>query len=304
MKLAPIVIFTYNRPLHFKKTLDSLSHNELAKFSDVFIFIDGPKSIQDVDDVNSCLDVANSASGFKSVSIEKSTNNLGLSKSVISGLNKMFNVFETCIILEDDLIVSKFFLNFMNDGLDIYSESEEVCSIHGYMYPHDKELPETFFLRGADCWGWATWRKYWRLFEEDGEKLLTNLNKSGELHNFDYFGRSGNVNMLKNQIKGVADSWAIRWHASMYLHRKFTLYPNHSLIQNIGFDMSGTSKNNTKIFDTRLSDNKIRIVNQNVKPSLEAIQVLNEFYFKNNSKVFQVGTYFKNLLMRLRNAIF
>ena len=114
IKLAPIVIFTYNRPLHLKKTLESLSLNELAKFSDIFIFIDGPKSIQDVVDVNSCLNVAQSASGFKSVSIEKSTNNLGLSKSIISGLNKMFNVFETCIILEDDLIVSKFFLNFMS----------------------------------------------------------------------------------------------------------------------------------------------------------------------------------------------
>jgi len=171
------------------------------------------------------------------------------------------------------------------------------------MYPHDKELPETFFLRGADCWGWATWRKYWRLFEEDGEKLLTNLNKSGELENFDYFGRSGNVNMLKNQIKGVVDSWAIRWHASMFLHRKFTLYPNLSLIKNIGFDMSGTSKNYTKIFDTRISDNYIRIKKQNVKPSLEAIQVLNEFYLKNNSKFFQLGANFKNLLMRLRNTI-
>jgi hypothetical protein len=283
--LAPIVLFAYNRPAHLEKVINNLKNNSLSSDSDLYIFIDGPKNAHDSLLVKNVLDVTKNICGFKNVYVSASVINLGLARSVISGLNKIFTYFDSAIILEDDLIVSEHFLDFMNMGLHLYKESEDVCSIHGYMVPHKKQLPETFFLRGADCWGWATWAKYWKLFEPDGEKLLKNLIGSGEIDKFDYFGRSGNVQMLKNQIEGVVESWAIRWHASMFLAKKYTLYPNISLVNNIGFDLSGTSSNKTKIFETRINEHPIRIELQKVEECVEAIRVFNKFYLNKYSIV-------------------
>ena len=39
-KLAPIVVFTYNRPNHTQRTVESLLKNPLANKSDLIIFSD------------------------------------------------------------------------------------------------------------------------------------------------------------------------------------------------------------------------------------------------------------------------
>ena len=99
----------------------------------------------------------------------------------------MVNQYGKVVVLEDDLVTSPYFLKFMNDGLNIYEEEEKVISVHGYVYPI-KGLPEIFFLRGADCWGWATWKRGWDLFEKDGKKLLDELEKRKLTKLFDFNG--------------------------------------------------------------------------------------------------------------------
>jgi len=45
--------------------------------------------------------------------------------------------------------------------------------------------------------------------------------------------------MLRDQIAGRNDSWAVRWHASCFLAGRLTLYPGKSLVSNVGLDGSG-----------------------------------------------------------------
>ena len=73
----------------------------------------------------------------------------------------------------------------------------------------------------------------------DGELLLRELVSRNLTTAFDLGGAYPYVKMLKNQIKGRNNSWAIRWHASLYLREMLTLYPGKSLVQNIGHDGSG-----------------------------------------------------------------
>ena len=80
-------------------------------------------------------------------------------------------------MLEDDLVTSRYFLKYMNEALNHYAHDERVASVHGYVYPVNDPLPETFFLRGADCWGWATWRRGWECFNADGQYLLDELKR-------------------------------------------------------------------------------------------------------------------------------
>jgi hypothetical protein len=122
----------------------------------------------------------------------------------------------------------------------MYAQDEQVVSIHAFSYPTRVELPQTFFLRGADCWGWATWRRGWALFDPDGEGLLTRLRASGLEREFDLDGAYPYTALLEDQVEGRVDSWAVRWRASAFLAGRLTLWPGVLLVENIGQDGSGT----------------------------------------------------------------
>jgi hypothetical protein len=168
----------------------------------------------------------------------------------------------------------------MNDALGLYNDNQEVISIHAYLYPVKKILPETFFLRGADCWGWATWKRGWELFEPDGKKLLAELENKKLTYDFDFSGSYPYTQMLRNQIEGKNSSWAIRWYAAAYLKSKLTLYPGKSLIDNIGSDGSGThggSRTNRRQ-PLKVGDIKIQVEKIELRENEEARLAITNYF--------------------------
>jgi hypothetical protein len=248
MMPSPIVLFVYNRPWHTRQTVEALQKNPLAAQSDLFIYSDGPKKFDQTENVREVREYIRTVTGFLSVSVIERDDNLGLANSIITGVTEIVNRFGRIIVLEDDMVTSPYFLRYMNEALDKYEKEERVISIHAYTYPVKGALPETFFLRGADCWGWATWKRGWSLFEPDGNKLLAKIHKKNLQQLFDYNGSYRFTKMLKDQIAGLNDSWAIRWYASAFLNERLTLYPGRSLVQNIGTDQSGSHCGNTNVF--------------------------------------------------------
>lgn len=281
--LAPIALFAYKRPEHLKRTIDSLLKNHLSEESEIFIFSDGPKSEKDESLVNEVRKFIKELRGFKKIFIVERETNFGLSKSIISGVTELVEKYGKIIVLEDDLVTSPFFLKYMNDALTFYNNYDEVISIHGYMYPLKEKLPETFFLKGADCWGWATWKRGWNHFEPDGKKLLTELRNKNLLDEFDWGGALNNVRMLKNFINGRNDSWAIRWHASAFLLNKLTLYPGKSLVNNIGADGLGTNVKKTNIYNTTLASEPIEINSIPPEENLYVKGLLKIYFLSNKS---------------------
>jgi hypothetical protein len=252
-------VFAWNRPDHFRRVIDSLLTNPMSAQSDLYIFVDGPRKNNDAQFIGEVIRIANSIRGFKSVHVSKSPINMGLSRSITSGVSSVLVIHEDVIVLEDDIVVSENFLEFMNSALRAYRDDVRVASIHGYMYPHSDELPQTFFIRGSDCWGWATWRRAWNEYRSDGAQLLRELELSGEIGDFD-FGVEGTYSgMLKDQIAGKNDSWAVRWYASTYLAGLFTLFPGHSLVSNIGNDGSGSHGGTSRSFDIILTTDKVSV---------------------------------------------
>jgi putative methyltransferase (TIGR04325 family) len=166
----------------------------------------------------------------------------------------------------------------MNAALDRYADDERVISVHGYVYPTNQTLPEAFFLRGADCWGWATWRRGWMHFNADGQFLLDEIKRQKLLKAFDLNGAYGFSKMLKEQISGGNDSWAVRWHASAFLANKLTLYPGRSLVHNIGNDSSGTHCGESTALDTQLSATPIRLTDVVVEESEAAKKAIEDFF--------------------------
>ena len=237
---APVALFAYRRPDHLERSLRSLAANSLAHSTDLTIYCDGPRGSQDQEAIEHTRAVAKNAQGFASLTVIEREKNLGLAQSVITGVTEVLGSHDSVIVMEDDLVVSTDFLDYMNQGLRLYRDADQVISIHGYMYAVPPNLPQSVFLRGADCWGWATWRRGWKLFEPDSKKLLEELDRSPDRADFDFNGAFPYRQMLKDQAEGKIDSWAIRWYASAFLQNKLTLYPGQSLVENIGQEGSGT----------------------------------------------------------------
>jgi hypothetical protein len=242
--LAPIVLFLYNRADHTKLTLNALANNTEASESELFIYCDGLKpdsSDKDQDKVKEVRQIANEENRFKKVNVICREQNLGLANSIISGVTEIVNRFGRIIVLEDDIVPSIGFLKYMNEALDLYENDDKVGCIHAWNYDFDSTVfkDSTFFLRGGDCWGWATWKKSWDLFNPNGIDLLSRIKEGNLEYSFNRNGTHPFVEMLEHQIYGKNDSWAIRWHASLFLDDRYCLFPVKPLVENVGLDSTG-----------------------------------------------------------------
>jgi hypothetical protein len=246
---APVALFVYNRPDHLSRVAAALAANAGAAETLLYVFIDAARTDAAAPQVAEVRARARQLRGFASVQVVEQPTNLGVARSIMQGVTRLTAEHGRAIVLEDDLLPAPHFLGYMNAGLRMYAPDERVISIHAYCYPVRERLPDTFFLRGADCWGWATWKRGWDLFEPDGRKLLDALARRGLTREFDFGGSYGYTQMLRDCIEGRNDSWAIRWYASAFLQDRLTLYPGSSQVQNIGADGSGMHVGNTRSFE-------------------------------------------------------
>lgn len=278
---APIVLFVYNRPEHTRQLLESLNRNPEAANSNLIVFCDGPKegaSPEMLERIQKVRETVRNTARCKSLTLHVSEKNRGLAPSVIAGMNAVFETYDRAIVLEDDLLLSEHFLRYMNDALGVYGENPKVACISGYVEPHWKPLPETFFLRGADCWGWATWKRAWAVFEPDGQRLLDRLRESGEAYHLCFDGNYDYVTMLQNQIAGKNSSWAVRWLVSAYLADMYCLYPNIPLALNNGLDGSGTHCGAQRKADRHLAARPVAVMEQPVQESSDGYQAYCHYF--------------------------
>ncbi|MFB6454365.1 sugar transferase [Chitinophaga sp. Hz27] len=289
---APIVFFAYKRPDHAQRVLESLAANKEAADSELYVFADGPKanaSPEDLANIAATREVIRSRKWCGTVHITEKVQNEGLANSVISGVSQVIARHGKVIVVEDDLVLSPYFLQYMNAGLEMYEDDAQVASIHGYVYPVQEQLPPTFFIRGADCWGWATWERAWKQFEPDGKKLYDALRLKGEGKEFNFNNSYDYMKMLRKQINGQNDSWAIRWNASAFLKNMLTLYPSRSMVENIGMDASGThmDANDAVSFKVQLADKPVLLEKIPVEASPKGTSAFEAYFNSIKLSLFQ-----------------
>ena len=278
MNCIPIALFVYKRPWHTSQTIQALRQNDLAQDSDLIIYADAPKEPETIPAVREVRKYLQTIDGFRSVTIIQREKNFGLAGSIISGVTELLNRFGSIIVLEDDLVTSPWFLRYMNEALALYENDERVASIHGYLYPLPQRLTAPFFIRGADCWGWGTWRRAWSCFDHDGAGLLRELNNRGLAELFDFGGTYPYTEMLEDQVRGANDSWAIRWNASAFLKGMLTLYPPASLVRNIGLDSSGTHCTEEDHHETILAAAPVEVTRIPLTESRRALRLFRKYF--------------------------
>jgi hypothetical protein len=240
-QLAPIILFAYNRPQHTLKTLVALSKNLLADQSILYIYCDGPKKSSNEENlkkIEQVRDIAKSRKWCKEVFIVEREENFGLAKNIIDGVSKIVNKHGKIIVLEDDLVTSPLFLKFMNSALIKYENEDVIKSVGGYLPNVNTKTKQTIFLSGGTSWGWGTWRRVWSRVNWDSEILYEEIKLRKKEIDFN-FGMYPYTKMLKDQIDGKINSWAINFYADCFLKNGLHALPPQSLIINIGLDNSG-----------------------------------------------------------------
>jgi hypothetical protein len=279
--LSPVALFAYRRPSHLRQTLQALRSNPEASQTELFVFCDGARDASVAADVDAVRNMVQEVLGFAAAHIVARESNYGLARNITEGVSEILRLRESVIVVEDDIVVSPFFLKFMNEALRRYRDSPRVGSISGYCYPVAGQMPETYFIRGADCWGWGTWRDRWKAYNPDGPALLSELRVRNLCHAFDFDGAMGFVQMLEDQIAGRNDSWAVRWHASCFLRDLLMLYPGRALAHNIGHDGSGThSLAQDDTFNVPLSPTPVAVEGIAVEENEMAREAIRKFLQK------------------------
>lgn len=262
--LAPITLFVYNRPAHTRRTVEALLQNELAGKSDLIIYSDAPKNPEATDAVREVREYIRTIIGFRSVNIIERDRNWGLANSIIDGVTSVVNKYGRIIVLEDDLVTSPYFLNFMNTALETYQDDEKVMHISGYMFPIDNtNMPETIFLRTASCWGWATWSRTWCHFEKNPKRMLAEYTKQ-TINRFNMDGAYDFWAQVEQNARGEIDTWGIFWYASVFQNGGLCLHPNISMVSNIGHDDTGLHCGKSDRFSVQLASKAITYFERNL----------------------------------------
>lgn len=271
---APIIIFAYNRADCLANLLKSIEQNPRTEKMDLFVFVDIPhledkkNTTYNQEVIQYIYDYKKKNKKFKQIQIIVAKEHKGLAKSVITGVTEVINKYGKAIVLEDDLVVSNDFLDYMQRGLNFYESDEKVWAVAGhtlYMRALKYYKKDIFFNYRPESWGWGTWKDRWN--RTDWEVKSYNRFKKDYVGQYLFnLGGDDLCKMLEMQMADEAfDSWAIRWGYQQFLERKYTVYPKDSRVIHCGNDDRST---HGSAFSTqKLRANYKKCIFENVKIS-------------------------------------
>jgi hypothetical protein len=236
-----LAVFAYSRPEHLERLLHSLARCDRLEECEIHILCDGPRSESVRERVERVRSIAREWVSERGGMVCERDENLGVARSIVSGVSELVRTHGRVIVVEDDLVLARGFVGYMLDGLDRYEAEERVFQLSGYMFPvrHPSDAA-CYLLPYISSWGWATWARAWASFEWEPAMTREILTDPAVRHRFDLDGSYPFSEILQERMTGANDSWAILWMASVFARSGLVLHPARSLVWNGGYDADGT----------------------------------------------------------------
>jgi len=240
---TPVIFLVFNRP---ELTRQVLCRIRDAKPEKLIVVADGPRANRP-DDRGKCNSVRSLFDTLVDWPCELvrdfSNDNLGCGRRVASGITNAFKHVEEAIIIEDDCLPDHTFFRFCEEMLERYRDEHQVAQIAGCSFqeriPFDG--PSYFFSRYPHCWGWATWRRAWRMYDHEMAAWREGAAKGWLRHIVDDRAEckwwAFNFDAT---AAGHIDTWDFRWTLAVWRNQLLTVVPYRNLISNIGFGPDGT----------------------------------------------------------------
>jgi len=253
-KKTAVIVFAYNRPSHLKRVLIAVENAKIK--NDIYLILDGPKN--KIDSVNQ-EDIILSIKRFSKnlCKIIKRKKNLGLQESIIKGIDHVTRKYDSVIVLEDDVIPYKGFFEFVTKSLKKFRNDNNISTICGYQFPNFTKAKNEIIplaLPNFISWGWAIWSDKWREYRRNKQNIYKNANLFLPPFMKKYYKK-------KYLMKKRRNIWTLNFMFFNYIKNKKYIFPNISLVKNIGFD--GTGVNSKFTSDFQVFDRKIKKINLN-----------------------------------------
>lgn len=159
---APVIIPTLNRYEHLRRCIDSLRCNSLAEETEVYISLDYPPSEKYEEGYKRVKEYLATQidHGFKAVYIFYQDKNLGPSENAYFLRREVYKKYDKYIFTEDDNEFAPNFLQYLNEGLEIFKDDTEVLAICGYRNEKAWECRDANVMKVCvfHAWGYATWK--------------------------------------------------------------------------------------------------------------------------------------------------
>jgi hypothetical protein len=170
--------------------------------------------------------------------------NLGCRRAVSGALDWFFDQEPEGIVLEDDCVPDRSFFAFCSELLARYRDDRRIMAIAGNNFQGGWARSEDsyYFSRYNHCWGWASWRRAWALYDRE-------LAGWPEFRARGYLADIGDqdpdfvecwTKIFDRSARGETDSWAYRWTFSCWQQSGLTCLPRVNLVENIGFGPAAT----------------------------------------------------------------
>ncbi len=237
---TPVVFFGYNRPHHSAQTFARIKQ---FKPKHLFVILDGPKA-HVPDDAENCAAVRALFCDIDwkcEFRLDAAPVNMGLRKRIPTGLDRVFEEVDRAIIVEDDCLLDPTFFRFAGELLEHYLHDERV----GLICAQGDELPGDEASYHAShyplIWGWATWRRTWRLYDadmkgwpetRDSDMLLRVLS--------DPLAAAYWRGQMERAFAGF-DTWDYSLNYCLWQHDLLSIHPSVNMLNNIGFDATATN---------------------------------------------------------------
>jgi hypothetical protein len=232
-------VFAFKRPAHLAKALASLAENPEFSRSDLYIFCDGARNDAEREGVDAVRRVAQQCD-HPSKTVVEQPKNLGLARSIISGVSQLCERYGAAIVIEDDLTLSPVFLRYTNDALERYRDDAQVMQVSGHIFPRRiRSANDAVMLPMTTTYGWATWKRAWAHFDPAMSGRAALSADAALRRRFDLDGAYPYWEMLENQVKGQVDSWGIKWYLSVFMRDGLVVFPTQTLVAH-EFDGTGT----------------------------------------------------------------
>lgn len=240
MSTTPVALFVFNRPDRTRQVFDEIAQYRPSR---LFVVADGPRSTQEAIACNEVREIVEGVSWDCEVVTNYADGNLGCRDRIVSGLNWVFEHCDEAIILEDDCLPNQSFFHFCHELLEFYRMDERVMTISGdnFHVPGQISPYSYHFTVFPHCWGWATWRRAWKLYDLQmtywptvrDTRWLANI--VGDEQVVRYWRR-----IMDEVYAGKMGTWDYQWVFACWLQNALSIAPNKNLVSNIGFGSEAT----------------------------------------------------------------
>ena len=231
----PVLLIGFNRPLEILGRLKELA-NSYHQIPRIFISIDGPRANNqsDVLAISEITTTIKQYEKFLPICHTARAENLGINKHAQLAISEVFENYEFCTIIEDDVSISPVFYESMCLATKKFLNKDRVYIIGSYsIFEKNNSLISKILMKKKNCWrispyffawGFTTSKEFWTLHKKNNQvnftqsKIWNNLSKRKQNVWLRRFGKSYDYDIQK----------------SLFLNDGFSLAPLYRISTNTG----------------------------------------------------------------------